>query len=348
MGALEKNYATDKEMLQSGMIMRAYGSTHLISVNPCLDIHKVRISIVKLGTKGKDCDDVYLSVAEFLNFCNQVDSYQAAKKFAADMANPYPKAYLWTKGKNGAKKLAVGGGQKGVRFQTTITRETGGISADGKAQVSTAYKLCVCSYEQLQSMSFYFKLIIGMVQFISGSYLDDLYKAYWTGAKERTRIHSNYDESTDGDFAQESAPEEEPAAEQPKQEEKPKAKPTAKAKTKEEAPAPVKPEAKPEEKKEAKPEQPKAEKVTDTFLTQGSFWTKEGHYFIKGVQESTGLLITLGFPKPVIAQISDTFEAIKVEAGVAEQGKIAEGCNPVRITLTGVLKETCFTVKELA
>lgn len=176
---------TTKDTLSRGAILTAYGTNYLLSVCPAFGIDKVRFSIVKNGTSGKDSSDIHISVKDFMLFCQDIDAGIAEKKIAADNG-PYPTAYQWVKGENGSKKLTIGGGQKGVRVQTQIF--------DGK---NTDRKMTVIQIDDLKWMSYLFKLVLGQIPYAPGSLLEDWVKTY---QKASSKYVHRFDEKTDGDY----------------------------------------------------------------------------------------------------------------------------------------------------
>lgn len=174
---------TTKEMLSRNTLLSAYGSNYFLSVCPAFGIDKVRFSVVKNGTKGKDSADIYLTLKEFWLFCNEIDSGIAEKKIAAD-TGAYPTAYQWAKGENGSKKLTIGGGQKGIRVQTQIF--------DGK---KADRRMTVVQMDDLKWMSYLFKLVLGQIPYAPGSILEDWTKTLKSAS---SKFVQNYDEKKDG------------------------------------------------------------------------------------------------------------------------------------------------------
>lgn len=150
------------------VILRVYGSKYMVVISPVFAIDKVRISIVELGTNGKNSSDIFLTTEEFFIFCNEIDNFIAKKKIDADK-NDYPTAYQWVKGENGCKKLSIGGGQKGVRIMTQIRTE---------GQIDR--KMAVIQYSDLQKMSAAYRLVSGLTLCQKGSYYASLYNAFWS------------------------------------------------------------------------------------------------------------------------------------------------------------------------
>lgn len=157
------------EMLENGSILKVYGTKALVSVCPAFGIERVRVSIVTLGTGGKDKLDAYLTVEEFRQFCREIDSGVCRQKLAADVGkHNYPQTYRWVHGTDGRNKLSIGPGTAGVLVQISD-------KPDGSKDV---YKMSVVQYADLEAMSFMFKLISGLVTVAPGSYYSSYIEAY--------------------------------------------------------------------------------------------------------------------------------------------------------------------------
>lgn len=157
------------EMLENGSILKVFGTKALVSVCPAFSIERVRVSIVTLGTGGKDKLDTYLTVEEFRQFCREIDSGVCRQKLAADVGKyNYPQTYRWVHGNDGRNKLSIGPGAAGVLIQISD-------KPDGGKDV---YKMSVVQYADLESMSFMFKLVSGLVTAAPGSYYASYIEAY--------------------------------------------------------------------------------------------------------------------------------------------------------------------------
>lgn len=191
----EKKYTTMEDHLKNGCILKSYGTENLVSVCMVPKIHMVRISVVKIGTSGKDKMDFYLSIDKVRLFCGEIDDHQAAKKIASTDPNGYPNAYNYVSGTNGSKELHIGNGQKGIRVQVRVN--TGG---------KWVQKMSVISMDDLKNMSFYFKLVTGLVVVRPGSYYDHLVKCYDEWVEKSGSFSSDFDEEMDGDYRGETNP----------------------------------------------------------------------------------------------------------------------------------------------
>lgn len=79
------------------------GGSAASEYSPAFGIERVRVSIVTLGTGGKDKLDAYLTVEEFRQFCRESVCRQ---KLAADVGkHNYPQTYRWVHGNDGRNKL---------------------------------------------------------------------------------------------------------------------------------------------------------------------------------------------------------------------------------------------------
>lgn len=165
---------TMKDHLKNGSIMVNYDSRFLCNVAPAFGIHKVRWSIVELKTNGKKHWDFYMGIDDFHRFCMELDSGAAWKKFQADKEASIPEAYQFVTGTNGCKRLNIGGGRKGVRININIQDE--------------GYANTVVPFSAMKDMSFYFKLVSGLIP--SSRYFGQLADAFWEGEAARNDYHT--------------------------------------------------------------------------------------------------------------------------------------------------------------
>lgn len=193
------NIKTIEDSLKNGTILQGYGKKYLVTVTLAPSIHKVRWSIVELGTNGKVHSDFYLGMKQMHQLCEDITSGVAQKRFSKDIENQYPSAYKFVTGENGCKKLNIGGGQIGIRVQIQI-------NTDGKWD----NKMSAVTWEDLREMGFYFNLVTGLIPVTPGSYYDKLYKCFWDGEANRGKYFSSYKPEHDGEYK---AEEVEPSAE---------------------------------------------------------------------------------------------------------------------------------------
>lgn len=182
---------TKKDMFKEGCIGEAYGRETFLKVVPAPSIDKVKFTIVKMETQGKDHVDFYLDIDEMRKFADDVASGVAGKKFAEDMKEQYPKAYQFTTGENGCKHLNIGGGQKGIRFNIK--------TPDGAKQA-------IVPWEVLKTICFDFKMVVGLVPVVQGTYYHSLIAAFYNGEKERANSFRDYNAKQDGTCNAEPAP----------------------------------------------------------------------------------------------------------------------------------------------
>lgn len=182
-----KEYNTDVELLKDGSIVKVYGSKTFLNVAPVYNIDKVRFSIVDIGKAGKNAIDIYLNCEEVRRLVADIDSGKAKAKIDADKGD-YPTAYSWTKGTGGSKRLVIGGGQKGVRVQASVT-------VDGNRQ----NKYAVIQFADLEKMAFMFKLTAGLIPMQDGSYYHGLYKAF---KENESKFTNTYNAEADASYNQ--------------------------------------------------------------------------------------------------------------------------------------------------
>ena len=186
----EKKRYTEKDIFSSGAILKEYTQTDFISVSPAPGIGKVKFSIVKQGTNGKDHADFYLGMEAFRLLCNDLNSASGYKKLAESVNEQYPNAFKFTSGTKGTKHLNIGGGQKGIRIQIQV-----------KSGEKWDNRLVIVPYDALRSMKFRYELVMGLIPTQEGSYYRSLYDAFWASEAQRATYYGNsYDEAGDGDY----------------------------------------------------------------------------------------------------------------------------------------------------
>lgn len=194
----EKKYLTEREVLASGAVLKEYTQTDFIAVSPAPAIGRVKFSIVKQGTNGKDHADFYLGMEAFRLLCIDLCSTSGIKKLNESADHQYPDAYKMTSGTDGSKHLNIGGGKKGIRIQIQAKK---GEKWDNR--------LVIVPFDSIRSMRFRFELVMGLIPTQEGSYYRSLYDAFWAGEEQRAKYYrSSYDEAGDGDYRpdQETAP----------------------------------------------------------------------------------------------------------------------------------------------
>ena len=209
----EKKYLTEKEVLASGAVLKEYTQTDFLSVSPAPAIGRVKFSIVKQGTAGKDHADFYLGMEAFRLLIGDLCSAAGIKKLNESADHQYPDAFKMTSGTDGSKHLNIGGGRKGVRIQIQV-----------KEGEKWNNRMVIVPFDALRSCKFRFELVMGLIPTQEGSYYRSLYDAFWDGEEQRAKYYrSSYDEAGDGDYRpqkQEETPKESKPVEAPKAESK--------------------------------------------------------------------------------------------------------------------------------
>jgi hypothetical protein len=173
----EKEYESIEDQLrEDGAILVAWGSTFMFGVYPVPSIDKVKLSIVKIGTGGKDVNNFYMDIDDFRRICEDVESGRMNNKLRKDVQNQYPEAYKFTSGKNGSKQFNIGANEKGICVQCNIN--------DGK---KWDRKITQVTIENLRDMSFYFRLVMGLIP--CQGYYKKLYTAFWEGVPKREAFY---------------------------------------------------------------------------------------------------------------------------------------------------------------
>ena len=163
---------TVKDMLAEGSITKVYGSQYLLNIQPAFNIDRVRFSIVKLGSAGKEHSDIYLTTEEVRQFVEEIENGKAEYKIMND-ASKYPQTFQWVKGENGSKRLSIGPGQKGILVQISIN-ENGAWS----------HKMTVVQMSDFKQLAFLFKLTAGLIPVVTESYYGELFSTYWENIRK--------------------------------------------------------------------------------------------------------------------------------------------------------------------
>lgn len=206
---MAEKFFTELEVIRSGAVLKEYTQTDFITISPAPAIGKVKFSIVKQGTAGKDHVDFYLNMEAFRLLCQDLSSAAGIKRLSESSDHQYPDAFKFTSGTDGSKHLNIGGGRKGIRIQIQVK--------DGQKWDN---RMVIVSYDALQSMAFRFRLVMGLIP--ATHYYGSLVDAFWEGEEQRAKYYRNsYDEAGDGDYtpAEPTAP----VQGQPKAETKPEA-----------------------------------------------------------------------------------------------------------------------------
>jgi len=181
----EKMAKTIKELFEDGKILEEFGSDYFLTVSPIPAIEKCRFSVMKIGEKGKDPADFWMPFSNMITLCDEILSPTIfTAKIKADMKNQYPSAYKFVGGKDGCKKLDIGGGQKGVRVHIAVP------GSDGK----TDNRTLAISYNSIKNMAIYFQYIIGLKP--SSFYMNDIItNTFYAQSNEWNREYDNDDVS---------------------------------------------------------------------------------------------------------------------------------------------------------
>ena len=177
---------TKKELFAEGCIGEAYGKETFLKVVVAPSIDKVKFTIVKMNTQGKDHVDFYLDIDDMRKFANDVASGVADKKFAADANEQYPKAYQFITGENGSKRMNIGGGMKGIRFNI---------------KTPEGIKNAIVPTEVLRTICYDFRVVVGLIPVTQGTYYHSLIAAFYNGEKQRANSFRDYNAKTDGAYS---------------------------------------------------------------------------------------------------------------------------------------------------
>lgn len=177
----EKKRTTVKDMFREGDIMRQYGTKAFVAISPVPSIDKVKVSIVKKGTAGKEHVNFWAEMDDFRQMCDDFYTGKAQKRINNDNGD-YPGAYKFVGGKDGSRTMALGKGRSGgILFQV------GNKSADGK----WTNMITPVSAESLIEMAFHFRLVTGLIPVLAGTYYAGLIRAFYEGQKEREKYFRN-------------------------------------------------------------------------------------------------------------------------------------------------------------
>lgn len=210
---MEERKAAIIKKMEEGKILESFGQKTFVTVTPCPAIGMCKWSIVEMNTKGANHADFYMDMEDMRQLVEDIDNKSAYTRFAADKDAKYPEAYTYVAGENGCKRLAIGGGQKGIRITISIKE------GDNKD-----FKMAVAPFKEIREMCFLFKLVNGLIPVSNQSYYDNLYWTYKAGETNRNKAFKNAQKKEEKpaktpktDFVEISA---EPVAEPVKKEEK--------------------------------------------------------------------------------------------------------------------------------
>lgn len=178
---------TMKELVSKGKILEAYGKNYMLTVSPAPGIDRIRVSLVKLGTKGKDVTDFYMTTSQFITLTTEIAENQGhlfKSKCQKDMTEAFPNAYSYVTGKDGSKKLHIGGGKVGIRIHTSERKDENRFDN----------KNIAVSFDNLYVMAKLFQVIYGLIP--ADYYMKSLSDAFWKAQDELSKYYK-YDESLD-------------------------------------------------------------------------------------------------------------------------------------------------------
>lgn len=201
---MNETHDTVMQRLAEGCLIKSFSEKYFLAVTPIIKLERVMFSIVKVGTNGKEHKDVYIKFEKMRQLCDDILGVRniAEKKFEADKANSYPTAYQYVTGKDGSKKLSIGGGNMGVRVQIQVK------NGDNWDRVTKGITM-----EEMREMAFLFNLIMGLVPVTAGSYYHQLYESFWNNIARESSKNINKDDLEETAIKDE--PEEPADAEEP-------------------------------------------------------------------------------------------------------------------------------------
>lgn len=162
---------TELEMARSGEFMREYGTKYFIAVSEALNIGRVKVEMVPIGSSGQNGIAFYLTTEKMQNLCAEILDGTFAKKLAADTGG-YPTAYQYVTGDDGSLRLNIGSGKAGpcVQMQNSKhnLRYIMGVSRDALTTMARKYMLCS-----------------GLTPVMVGTYYSNVVRAFELGRSER-------------------------------------------------------------------------------------------------------------------------------------------------------------------
>lgn len=179
----EKQYNTIEDQLKDGSILKVYSAKSFLNVIPCPDIHKVKFSIVKIGSGGKEHCDFYMKTSDMRKLCANIDKGIAYKTIESEDAKAsYPAAVIYTTGTDGSKKISIGNGSSGYRVQ---------IQNKVNDKYERMFTTISERYSALQDMSFWYKAVMGLISV--SRYYGHLVDIFWEGVEDRKKYsHKDY------------------------------------------------------------------------------------------------------------------------------------------------------------
>lgn len=169
MGDFNKNLNV---LARKGTIAIAYSRQFMLTINEAFSIDRVRFSIVKLKTDGKESIDFFLETREMNRLCEEVINGRAEQRIEADTGKE-PNAYRFASGDGGNMILRIGKGDVGVRVQ---------ISDRFNTQNTWFVPI---KFADLYDIAFMYRLMSGLVLTQEGHYYNYLQHEFLAGITER-------------------------------------------------------------------------------------------------------------------------------------------------------------------
>ena len=179
---------TIMELVKEGKILEEYGKDYFLTVTPVPNIGRIRFSVIKIGDKGKNALDFYLTTEKMILLCEDILSVDhiAERKFAADIKSTYPSAYKYNTGANGAKQLDIGGGNYGIRVHIGIPKGN-----------NVEHRNMACSFDSFRVMALLFTYIYGLKP--CDYYIRNVVDSFWEYNKNNSFVPSLDEDDTTND-----------------------------------------------------------------------------------------------------------------------------------------------------
>lgn len=153
------NLSKAMAMAQDGVLMECYTKNGwFVKVKPAYQIEKVKVSFVKMNTKGSGFD-VYVDLYKFELLADDILSGKLAELIATDRQlqteaqksgkTAYPNAWTYTTGNNGEKSVTIGAGRADVVIQ-------------GGNKTEKQFAPVPCTYDDLRIMAKNFRRTVAL------------------------------------------------------------------------------------------------------------------------------------------------------------------------------------------
>lgn len=167
---------TEMEMAEKGEFLREYGQKYFVVAVEALEIGRVKWSMVRIGSNGKDEVNFYLPAEDMFMLCQELKRGVAQKKIANDPSS-YPSAYKYVTGEKGSIHLNIGASKKNGNVSN-------GVASIQMQDASNNYIMAV-SIGALEKMAEKYLLDIGYTPATPGSYCAKITKAFEDGRMKR-------------------------------------------------------------------------------------------------------------------------------------------------------------------